>query len=62
MTPNMKWEPPVEVDANFETSFTRARKHVAETKSYYGRQYWVNLIDKKKQQLRIGDAMTHLYN
>jgi len=62
MTPNMKWEPPVEISPNFDESYQRARKHVSETKRNYGRQYWVNLIDKKKQQLRIGDAMTHMFN
>ena len=62
MTPNMKWEPPVVVNPSFEKSYNAAVKHVKETKSNYGSQYWVNLIDRKKQQLRIGDAFTHLFN
>ena len=58
----MKWEPPVVVNPSFEKSYNAAVKHVKETKSNYGSQYWVNLIDRKKQQLRIGDAFTHLFN
>lgn len=60
MKPNMKYTPPVTIDPNFNASFQAARKHVLETTLDYNKQYFVNLIDKKGSQLRIGTKMTEL--
>jgi hypothetical protein len=60
MKPNMKWAPPVVVEKNFDESFQAAKKHLAETNAEYKKQYFVNLIDKKGSQQRIGDKMTHI--
>lgn len=60
MKPNMKWAPPVVVNSNFDASFQSAKKHLAETNAEYKKQYFVNLIDKKGSQLRIGDKFTDM--
>ena len=62
MKPNMKWSPPVIVCPNKAESMEWANIHIKETKGVYGEQYWVNLIDKKGGQKRVGDAMTDLHS
>lgn len=37
-----------------------AKKHVEEIKQYYGEQVFINLIDKKGSQLRIGNTFTNI--
>jgi phosphatidylinositol 4-phosphatase len=61
MKPTMAWAPPVIIEPDFDDSFQAATKHVRETKTAYGHQYWINLIDKKKDQGRIGDAFTRVH-
>mmetsp|Transcript_13167 Transcript_13167/g.20472 ORF Transcript_13167/g.20472 Transcript_13167/m.20472 type:complete len:266 (+) Transcript_13167:231-1028(+) len=47
MKPNMKWSPPVIINPNLQESLQVAKKHFSSTKTTYGSQYLVNLIDKK---------------
>ena len=61
MKPTMAWAPPVTVNPNFDESFQAAQKHVKETQEDYTKQYWINLIDKKGSQERIGKKMTQMY-
>ncbi len=60
MKPTMQWSPPVLVSQNFDESFNAAKLHIVETNAQYGQQYFVNLIDKKGSQLRIGTKFTEL--
>lgn len=60
MKPTMAWAPPVTVNPNFDESYQAAQKHVKETQLDYERQYWVNLIDKKGSQDRIGKKMSQM--
>jgi hypothetical protein len=46
--PNMQWNPPVIVNEDFDLSFSAAKTHIQETNAVYGRQYLINLIDKKR--------------
>jgi hypothetical protein len=50
MKPNLKWSPPVETLKSFDTSKLSAVTHFNETKQLYGKQYCVNLVDKKGSQ------------
>ena len=61
MKPTMAWAPPVIVGNNFDESFQAAQRHVKETQADYSKQYWVNLIDKKGSQDRIGKKMTLMW-
>ena len=61
MKPNMQWAPPVTANPNFDESLQAAQKHVKETQADYQQQYWVNLIDKKGSQDRIGKKMTQIH-
>ena len=54
MKPNLKWEPPVNINSNFDYSLLAAEQHFKQTKRIYGNQYLVNLIDNKKAQKKIG--------
>ena len=58
----MKWSPAVKINPNTEDSVNLARKHVEEIKANYGEQVFVNLIDKKGSQLRIGNQFTTIVN
>lgn len=60
MKPNMKWSPPVVVNSNFDESYQAAIKHINSTTEKYKNQYFVNLIDKKGSQDRIGKKMTEM--
>ena len=60
MKPNMAWAPPVTVSPNFDESFQAASLHIKETQADYTKQYFVNLIDKKGSQERIGKKMTQM--
>lgn len=60
MKPTMQWTPPVVINPDFDQSFQAAKLHVNETCDQYGKQYFVNLIDKKGSQLRIGTKMTEI--
>jgi hypothetical protein len=46
------------MNPNFDDSVVAAVKHINEIKEHYGDQVFVNLIDKKGSQLRIGTAFT----
>ena len=61
MKPTLAWAPPVVVGSNFDESFQAAQRHVKETQADYSKQYWVNLIDKKGSQDRIGKKMTMMH-
>lgn len=58
----MKWSPAVKINTNFEESVTLAKRHIEELKQNYGEQVFINLIDKKGSQLRIGTTFTNLVN
>lgn len=58
----MKWSPAVKIHPNTEESLTLAKKHVEEIKQVYGEQVFINLIDKKGSQLRIGTNFTNIVN
>lgn len=61
MKPNMAWAPPVRAVGNFDESLQAAQLHMKETQNEYKQQYFVNLIDKKGSQDRIGKKMTQIY-
>ena len=56
----MKWSPSVKIHPNNEESLVLAKRHVEEIKQTYGEQVFINLIDKKGSQLRIGTTFTHI--
>ncbi|CDW87718.1 phosphatidylinositide phosphatase sac1-like [Stylonychia lemnae] len=58
--PTMKYSPAVKVNQNIDDSLKYARIHVNEQKDSFGDQVFVNLIDKKGTQLRIGQQFTRL--
>jgi len=60
----MKWAPSVKVNPAFDESVLAAKKHLKEIKevSCGQEQVFVNLIDKKGSQLRIGNEFTRLIN
>jgi phosphatidylinositol 4-phosphatase len=58
--PTMKWSPTVRIHQNTDESLNLALKHVSEIKSSYREQVFINLIDKKGSQLRIGTTFTHI--
>ena len=58
----MKIIPPVIVSSDFNESYQAALKHANENKKAYGKQFWINLIDKKGSQNMIGSEMTKLVN
>ena len=60
MKPTLKWAPPVVVNPDVNASLQVAKKHISETNAEYKKQYFVNLIDKKGSQQRIGDKFTQL--
>jgi phosphatidylinositol 4-phosphatase len=60
--PTMKWSPTVVINKNHEESVSLAKKHVEEIKKEYGEQVFINLIDKKGSQLRIGTEFTTIVN
>lgn len=53
----MQWSPSVVINPSYKASFDAANQHLKETNAQYERQYFVNLIDKKGSQLRIGQKM-----
>lgn len=57
MKPTMQWSPAVEINPKHMLSLEAARLHVKETSQQYQKQYFVNLIDKKGSQQRIGQKM-----
>lgn len=61
MKPNLKWSPPVIIKKDEESSLLAAKQHFADTKPVYGKQYLVNLIDRKGSQNRIGNQFTNIY-
>jgi hypothetical protein len=56
----MKWSPTVVINKNHDESVALAKKHVQDIKSQYGEQVFINLIDKKGSQLRIGTEFTNI--
>ena len=60
MKPTLAWAPPVTVNPNFDESLQAAKNHLKETQAAYDTQYFVNLIDKKGSQDRIGKNMTKI--
>ena len=60
MKPNMEVIPPVVISSDFNESYQAAQKHAIQNKKLYGKQYWINLIDKKKEQLPLGIEFTKL--
>lgn len=58
----MKIIPPVVISGDFNESYQAALKHAQEIKKTYGNQFWINLIDKKKEQLPLGTEFTKLVN
>lgn len=56
----MKWSPAVKIHPNQDESLALAKKHVEEMKQNYGEQVFINLIDKKGSQLRIGTHFTNI--
>jgi len=58
----MKWSPAVRINPSTEDSLVLARKHIEEMKKNYGEQVFINLIDKKGSQLRIGTTFTNIVN
>ena len=60
--PTMKWSPAVRINPSHDESVALARKHVDEIKKQYGEQVFINLIDKKGSQLRIGTEFTTIVN
>jgi len=61
-TPNLKWEPSILIEANKEKNRRAFCNHMEAIKSQYGENLIVNLIDKKNNQLLIGDYLTNMYN
>ena len=62
MKPTMQWSPPVVVSQNFDESYQAAKLHIQETNTQYNKQYFVNLIDKKGSQQKIGNKFTELFD
>jgi len=58
----MKWAPSVKINPNFDESVLAAKRHLAEIKVATAgeNQVFVNLIDKKGSQLRIGEEFKKL--
>ena len=49
--PNLKYNPTLKINPNFEESIFQAKKHVTEMQNTYGKeQVFVNLVDKKGSQ------------
>lgn len=62
MKPNLKWSPPVIIkNDKLESSLLAAKEHFKDTKPAYGKQYMINLIDRKGSQNRIGREFTNIY-
>ncbi|OQR92881.1 phosphatidylinositide phosphatase SAC1-like protein [Achlya hypogyna] len=57
----MKYAPKVYQRANLEKDTLAFSAHVTETMKLYGRVIMVNLIDKKKEQLRLGEAFEKVF-
>ena len=55
--PNLKWEPEGVVVGNAQVNMEAAEKHFTEIVSCYGDVFLVNLIDKKKTQEKMGQAL-----
>ncbi|GMF20549.1 unnamed protein product [Phytophthora lilii] len=53
----MKYAPKVYQAGDVERDVAAFQKHAYELMSHYGRVLFVNLIDKKKEQLKLGEAM-----
>ncbi|KAJ8523873.1 hypothetical protein ON010_g17245 [Phytophthora cinnamomi] len=53
----MKYAPKVYQAGDVERDVSAFQKHAYELMSLYGRVLFVNLIDKKKEQLKLGEAM-----
>ncbi|CAH0478635.1 unnamed protein product [Peronospora belbahrii] len=53
----MKYAPKVYQAGDTERNVTAFQKHAYELMSLYGRVLFVNLIDKKREQLKLGEAM-----
>ncbi|ETL35557.1 hypothetical protein L916_12328 [Phytophthora nicotianae] len=53
----MKYAPKVYQAGDVERDVAAFQKHAYELMSLYGRVLFVNLIDKKKEQLKLGEAM-----
>ena len=58
----MKWSPAVRIHDNTDDSTILAIKHVSEIKQQFSQQVFINLIDKKGSQKRIGDTFTNIVN
>ncbi|KAI9917062.1 hypothetical protein PsorP6_018232 [Peronosclerospora sorghi] len=54
---SMKYAPKVYQANDMERDVAAFQKHAYELMSLYGRVLFVNLIDKKKEQLKLGEAM-----
>ena len=55
--PCLKWEPEAVVVGNAQVNLEAAERHFTEMLSSYGDVFLVNLIDKKKTQKNIGEAL-----
>lgn len=50
----------MKIHPNTDESLHLAKKHISEIKQIYGEQVFINLIDKKGSQLRIGTTFTNI--
>nr|CCA14342.1 phosphatidylinositide phosphatase SAC1like protein putative [Albugo laibachii Nc14] len=55
---NMKYAPPVYQRNRIEKDVEAFRKHAYELMQLYGRVILINLIDKKRHELQLGNALT----
>lgn len=53
-TPNLSWMPKVKISTNSDPS----KRHISELKKLYKKVVYVNLIDKKGSQKRLGDSFS----
>lgn len=60
-SPSLKWSPKLEIEANKMKNMSAFDNHLINVKKNYGDATFVNLIDKKGSQLKIGQYMTELF-
>lgn len=54
-TPSLKWEPKISIESNEEKNRRAFKNHIQKMDEIYKHNVMVNLIDRKKQQLIIGE-------
>ena len=59
--PCLAWEPSPEIEGNPSANAEAAKLHFEELQKDYSKVTLVNLVDKKKKQLRIGQAFTEVF-